>query len=118
MSKSKQKGTLFESLVATYLDRTFYPGARRNPLAGKNDVGDISLPGERRFILELKNCAKQSMPEWIKEAKREAATFVGDLADPAVGAVGVVVHKRHGNNKPAEQWVTMELEDFMKLMSS
>lgn len=112
MSKSRAKGTLLETAITTYLQRSYYPGAKRNPLAGTKDVGDIYLPGETRYVIEVKNCTRQELPKWVAEAQREALNF-----DPDGNAIGVVVHKRHGNAIPEQQWVTLGLGDFMRLVN-
>lgn len=107
MSKSKQKGTAFESLVLPAF-RLVYPGAERRTLQGKLDKGDLNLPGERRYIVECKSVTRFNLAEWIKEAKVEA----GNAGVP----VGVVVHKRRGNAQPLDQWVTMTVADFLVLV--
>lgn len=108
MSKQRAKGTAFETLVVS-ICKNFKRDAKRNPLAGTKDVGDIHLPGEARFILECKNVKANALPQHIKEAQAEAA----NLNDYAVG---VVVAKRHGSTDPAKQWVHMELGDFLRLV--
>ncbi|WP_222844471.1 hypothetical protein [Saccharomonospora sp. CUA-673] len=32
-------------------------------------------------------------------------------------AVGLVIHKRHGNANPAEQWVSMTVADLVALLT-
>lgn len=107
MSKSRAKGTMFETLVLQCV-KNFYPPAHRNPLAGQKDVGDI-WTGDDRFILECKNVANGSMPQFLREARAEAH----NLNDHAVG---VVVTKRRGSMDPNAQLVTMELADFLELV--
>ena len=46
MSRNKQKGTSFETLVADFLTDNGFPYAERRALAGVNDKGDITgTPG-------------------------------------------------------------------------
>lgn len=109
MSKQKAKGTSFETSVLP-LFRLYYPQATRAPLVGKNDVGDLNLPTEWRYICELKNHARLDLAGWLKEAQREAA-------NKGPGVAGVVVHKRRGTTNPAEQYVTLTLGDFLYLVN-
>ena len=83
-----------------------------------NDVGDIYLPTEGRFILELKNVSRQDLPGWVAEAQCEAINYDKSVVGKSSGrCIGVVVHKRKGKGDPAQQWVTMELGDFMDLVN-
>lgn len=106
---SKAKGTEFEVSLLPLI-RTYYPGARRNALAGKNDVGDYYLPGEKRFILEAKNRTVLALPAWLKQARNAAFRHFPT-------AVGVVVHKRKGTQQPGDQYVTMTFSDFLWLVA-
>lgn len=108
MSKQRAKGTDGENLAVDAV-RFFRKDAKRNPLAGTKDVGDVYIPRENRFILEVKNCVTQKLPEWIREAQAEAKNL-NDFA------VGVVVAKRKGTRDPMKQWVHMELGDFLRLV--
>lgn len=105
---SKAKGTTFESSLLPYI-RNYYPDAERRILAGALDKGDFLLPGEKRFIIEAKNCKTMSLSEWMREAEREAKN--------ADVPYGIVVHKRKGKTDPAEQWVTMTLRTFLQLVN-
>lgn len=108
MSRSKQKGTAFETLVLSAF-RELYPHAERRTLQGKLDKGDLNLPGETLYIVECKNVTHFNLPEWKREAEAEAAN--------AGVPVGVVVHKRRGNASPWDQWVTMTVFDFLSVLS-
>lgn len=105
MSKSKQKGTAFESSLLPLLEE-YYPGANRRPLSGNKDKGDFILPGAD-FALEAKNHKTMSLAEWVKEAEIEAQNL-GVLH-------GVVVHKRRGVTDPRKQYVTLTLGSFLDL---
>lgn len=106
-SRSKQKGTAFETLVLGAF-RLLFPQAERRTLQGKHDKGDLYLPGEDRFIVECKNVSRFNLAEWKKEADVEAAN--------AGVKVGVVVHKRRGCGQALDQWVTMTVADFLYLV--
>lgn len=107
MSKARQKGTAFETLIVDWLRSNGFPEARRNPLAGNKDVGDI---GGLVLPLELKNVNKMALAQWLKEAEVEAAN-AGALFCP-------VVHKRARVGDAARQYVTMELWQFAELLKA
>lgn len=106
MSRSKQKGTSFESSLLPLL-QAFYPGAERRALTGAKDKGDYILPGAS-FALEAKNHKAMDLAGWLAEAQVEAANLGV--------AHGVVVHKRRGKAAAEEQYVTLRLEDFLELV--
>lgn len=114
---SKARGTNYESSLLPLL-RKYYPYAERRAQQGALDMGDFNLgTTEQRYILEAKCCAKQDLPKWIGEAKREAQHYT-DSAYRRPPAVGVVVAKRRGKTDPAEQWVHMTLGDFLHLVNT
>jgi hypothetical protein len=70
VSRSKDKGTRFETAVVRFLGRWF-PACERRALTGKHDKGDIAgVPG---WTLELKNTASLDLAGALNEAKAEAA---------------------------------------------
>ena len=112
-ASAKQAGASFERLVADYLaveledDRI-----DRRVKNGRNDRGDIA--GVRtirnaRVVIEAKNVTRMALGEWITEAEVEAGN--DDSQYP------VVVHKRHGKGDPADQFVTMTLDTFARLIA-
>lgn len=111
MSRSKQKGTAFERLIADYLAEQLNDDRiDRAPLAGTKDKGDIA--GVRspfgRVVLELKNHNRQELAVWVDEAETERGN-----ADALVGAV---VHKRRGKGQPGNQYVTLTVDGLVKLL--
>jgi hypothetical protein len=104
---SKNKGTAFETAVVNWLHDHGFPKARRLPLVGAKDVGDVG--GLDGVVLELKNCKAAALGEWMKEAEVEAHN-----ADAPVYAV---VHKRRGKGTD-EAYVTVPLHVFAKLLES
>lgn len=107
MSRSKAKGTSFESSVLPAI-KGKRPEAERRALQGANDKGDFNIPGEKRFILEAKNHKEMKLAEWLREAEAEAQN--------AGVPHGVVVHKRRGKTDPREQYVTLKLGSFLDLV--
>jgi Holliday junction resolvase len=70
MSKSKQKGTLFEREVAEFLQSTGHPLVERRTLSGKNDRGDLA--GIPNWTLELKATKELDLAGAVDEARVEA----------------------------------------------
>lgn len=109
---AKKAGSLFETVVARFLAaRLNDDRIERRTKNGVNDRGDIT--GVRtirggRVVLECKNVSKLNLSGWLREAETERGN------DDAV--IGVVVHKRHGNGNPADQYVTMTLESLAVLI--
>lgn len=110
---AKQAGAKFEKLVADFLAENLDDRIERRVLGGAKDRGDIANVRDshnRRIVIECKNTTRPNLAGWIKEAHQEAHN---DNAH-----IGVVIHKRHGNANPADQWVTCTLEDLIKLLKS
>ncbi len=110
---AKQAGAKFEKLVADFLAENLDDRIERRVLGGAKDRGDIANVRDshnRRIVIETKDYGgKLNLPQWTKEAHQEAHN---DNAH-----IGVVVHKRHGNAKPADQWVAMTVNDLIQLLT-
>lgn len=110
-ASAKAAGSSFERLVADYLAANLDDRIDRRVKTGAKDKGDIS--GLRAFghriVVEVKNVSRDGLPGWVDEAQVEAGN------DDA--AFGVVIHKRRGKGLPADQFVTMRLEDFAALLT-
>lgn len=110
-ASAKAAGSRFEREVADYLATRVDDRIDRKVKTGARDRGDIAgvrVHGER-IVIECKNTTRINLAGWASEARAEAEN------DNA--AIGVVVHKRHGNGKPGEQWVTMTLADLAWLLN-
>jgi len=69
MSRSKAKGTRFETEVTTYL-RQWFPGCERRALRGRLDGGDLAgLP----LTVECKNTRQIDLAGAVDEAEKAAA---------------------------------------------
>lgn len=112
LRSAKAAGSRFERLIADYLnDRLYGLNVDRQVKTGTRDSGDIAgvhLAG-KRIAIECKNVTRADLPKWTREAHTEA----GNIG----AAVGVVVHKRHGNGKPEDQWVTMTVTDLVTIIN-
>lgn len=111
MSAAKAKGSAFEKLAADYLNEHVDDRIERRVTTGANDRGDIG--GVRhmgqRVVIECKNHKQMKLAGWIGEAEVERGN------DDALA--GIVIHKRHGKGKAAEQYVTMTLADLVALLT-
>lgn len=108
---ARQAGTTFETLVARYLAEHVDDRIERRARTGANDRGDISglRAWTQRVVVECKNTSRPSLAAWAQEAETERGN------DDALAAL--IAHKRHGNNKPGDQWVTMTLANLVALLT-
>jgi hypothetical protein len=108
----RQKGASFERTTADYLATHLSDdGIDRQIKTGNKDRGDIrgvKIHGQR-IAVECKNLARLNVSAALAEAEVER----GNLDALA----GVVVAKRHGKGKPADQLVYMTLADFAAILS-
>ena len=116
MSRSKAKGTAFESAVVRWLSSALgaEPGAiHRETLHGSHDEGDVGgiYAHGRRVVMECKNHSRDELPRWLREAEAERGN-VDALA-------GVVVSKRRGigESRMGEQLVSLTLRDFVAIIT-
>ncbi len=106
MSRSKAKGTAWESAIVRYLTEHGFPHAERRALTGSQDRGDIAgLPG---IVVEAKNRATTSLGVWMDEALVEQANDGADYA--------AVWHHRAGKASPADGYVTMTGAAWVRLI--
>lgn len=110
-TSAKKAGAAFERTIADYLAATVDDRIDRRVKTGANDRGDITgvrTPWNDRVVIECKNTTRMNLGSWLNEAETER------INDGAY--IGVVAHKRHGKGAPAQQLVTMTLENFAKLL--
>ena len=111
-NSAKQAGARFERQIADFLRDNLDDRIDRKVLGGAKDRGDIANVRDshnRRIVIEAKNTTRMALAQWIREAHQEAHN---DNAH-----IGVVVHKRHGNANPADQWVAMTVNDLIQLLT-
>lgn len=111
-NSAKQAGARFERQIADFLRDNLDDRIDRKVLGGAKDRGDIANVRDshnRRIVIEAKNTTRMALAQWIREAHQEARN---DNAH-----IGVVVHKRHGNANPADQWVAMTVNDLIQLLT-
>lgn len=105
-------GSWMERITAEFLAfRLADDRIERRAKNGANDRGDITgvktIRGGR-VVIECKNTTRTDLPGWLREAEAERGN------DDAI--IGVVVHKRVRSANPADQYVTMTLETFARLL--
>lgn len=109
-TSARQAGARFERLIADALaqhvddriDRRVKNGAK-----DRGDIGGIRIHG-KRVVAECKDTSRINLAGWAKEADEERGN------DDALA--GVVIHKRVGKVDPLEQWVTMDLRNFIAIL--
>lgn len=104
-NRAKQKGTSWETAIVNWFKAQGIE-ARRLPLAGNKDEGDVEVPSWGIGI-EAKNCKALSLAQWVAEADVETMN-----ADRPV----VVVAKRVGKTDPGEAYVVMPLRRLFRIM--
>lgn len=101
MSKSRAKGTNFESEVVAYLRANGFPEAKRTGSANF-DAADIE---GTPFAIECKNQKAMALAAWVDQSRKSGYR---------IGKFPFLVHKRA--RKPIEQaYVTIELRDIVWL---
>lgn len=107
MSKQRQKGTTFETLIVNYLrDSGAFPYAERRALHGTVDKGDIT--GTPGLVWECKNHKQIKLAEWIDETEVERGNANADI--------GILVVKRVGRGDPADQYAVLPLAELVYLL--
>lgn len=108
---AKAAGSRFEREVADYLRDNLSEFIDRQVKTGALDKGDIANVRDsynNKIAVECKNTTRMDLPKWVAEAQTEAVNL-GAL-------VGVTIHKRHGVGDVGRQWVTMTVDDLIRLL--
>ena len=103
-SRSRRIGTDAEVRVEAYLKANGVT-ARRNPLRGTKDEGDIWTPG---CILSVKDDKSLRIGEWLRDAEEQAA----NAGEPGYL---LVVKERRGpkqTGRVEDWWVICRLKDL------
>ena len=109
MSKSKQKGTAWETECVRYLESYTKHEFMRLPLVGTKDVGVIRCHHLPEFVFECKNRkdALSSLSQIMKETEQERLNAEADFA-------AAIVKRRNFGTGGA--YVVMELHNFAQLI--
>ncbi len=106
MSRSRAKGTAWETRLVEYLRDQGWPHAERRAMQGSRDRGDIA--GVVGVVIEAKSCRAVDLAGWLDETTVEQAN-----AGANVGAVWV---KRRGRTNPGAGYVVMAGATFTTLL--
>ena len=109
MSKSKQKGTAWETECVRYLQGYTKHEFMRLPLVGTKDVGDIRCIDLPEFVFECKNRkdALSSLSQIMRETEQERV-------NAEAGFAAAIVKRRNFGTGGA--YVVMELHNFAQLI--
>jgi hypothetical protein len=106
VSRSKSKGTAWETAICRHLVEEGFPHVERRALSGTSDRGDLAgIPG---WVLEAKNCQRTELAGWVDEAAIEQANDGAEFS--------AVWHHRRGKASPADGFVTMSGATFVRLL--
>jgi len=111
-ASAKAAGSAFETLIAKGLAELLGDDRiERRTKNGNKDRGDVT--GVRtirggRVVIEAKDVKVQALPAWLREAEIERGN------DDA--AIGVVAHKKRGTARASDQYITMDLRTFARLL--
>ena len=109
---NKAKGSKFETDVMKWL-RSMGVLAERLTKAGSKDEGDmVAVIAGETYILELKNRATLSLPEFWREAEVEALNYAKARGIGEVPLHYVVVKRRNAGINQA--WVIQDLNQWLK----
>jgi Holliday junction resolvase len=107
-----RKGSQFETDVMKWL-RKCGVMAERLTKAGAKDEGDmVAIIAGKTYILELKNRATLSLPEFWREAEVEALNYANARGLGEVPLHYVVVKRRNSGIENA--WVIQDLAQWIK----
>ena len=109
---NKAKGSKFETDVMKWL-RSMGVLAERLTKAGSKDEGDmVAVIAGETYILELKNRATLSLPEFWREAEVEALNYAKARGIGEVPLHYVVVKRRNASIDQA--WVICDLAQWLE----
>lgn len=104
---SRSRGNRAEVAVVAALNRLGIPAVTsRNARGGGQQGVDIICP-DLPVSVEVKDQSRDALPGWLDQARAQAD-------DTAPGAV---IHKRRGRANAEEWFVTLQLGDFVRLVS-
>lgn len=116
MSKARQKGTAFETLIVNYLKSKGFIAPIRPALTGIGDTGDINgIRNEARQVaVQCKNQKTFKLSEWLNATKEQAGRL-GGVGNPALPVL-VVKRPGMGKDKVGKTYAVLELDDLADLL--
>ena len=121
-ASAKAAGASFEIRMAEHLREALdNPYISRMDKNGGKDLGDLAYVGYLGMGVngvpitwEAKNTASMNLTSATREAHTEAANYQEKYGGPL--PIALVNHKRHGVAAPGKQWVTMTVDQFVRLL--
>ena len=107
MSKSRAKGTAWESACVNWLHDHGMPWVERRALAGAADKGDLLVPG---LMVECKAEQRIDLAGYMKEVKAQ-------VANCPEGTVGIAWVKARGKGV-GDSYIVMTPATFLELWNS
>jgi hypothetical protein len=106
MSKSRAKGTHWETAIVQYLRDRGWPNVERRALHGRQDRGDIA--GIIGVVIEAKNERQITLAQYANETAEETARD-----NASVGAAWI---KRPRHTDPGKGYVLLDGATFTQLL--
>jgi hypothetical protein len=111
-ASAKKAGSTFERLVADHaaavLDDDRIDRRVKSGIRDRGDIGGMRTSFGERIVVECKDTTRVELGKWWHEVEVEK--------DNDSAPVGVIVHKRVGKAAAGEQWVTLTLTDFLRIV--
>lgn len=109
-SRARRIGTAAEGVVERFLRAKGWL-ARRNPLRGTRDEGDIWTPN---MIISVKDDASHRIGEWLRDAETQA----GNAGVPYYVVVVKERRSSHQSGQAPRWWVVMRLDQFADIFEA
>lgn len=111
MNRGKAKGTKYESAIVDTLQAAYFRTATRVPLAGTVDKGDVHVhAGPHKIVVQSKNEQRMAVAEYVDQATAQCTNAGGDF--------GIAWVHRRGKASPADGYVMMTGETWMRVMAA
>jgi hypothetical protein len=107
MSKSRAKGTAWETAIVEYLRGRGWPHAERRALHGRQDRGDIA--GIVGVVIEAKNERQITLAQYANETEEETRRD----GPESIGAAWI---KRPRHTDPGKGYVLLDGATFTQLL--
>lgn len=104
---SRDKGARWQRVVRDYLDDRGVPCTARSCGESGDDLVPHNVPW---LSIELKDHGTMNLAAWVDQARRQA--------DERGCAVAVVWHHRKGKASPADGYVTLRGDDFVRVLDA
>lgn len=108
MGTNKSIGTAFESAIVKYFISCGFTSARRIPLAGRNDCGDIHIgePNNPYFVIEAKSRKIETPYKMVEDFIEEVYTEYRNAKNVSViSRTNALVIVKRPNLGVADSWV-------------